>query len=361
MTEPGTALYDVAVVGAGPVGLAAAIEGRMLGLSVVLIEKRSGVIDKACGEGLMPGALPLLDRLGVDVEGHPLRGVTYRQGERSVTHRFAGEGGLGVRRTTLHAGLDARADALGVVRLTAKVTGVTSGSDHVTIVTGDGGDGTEGDGAEGSVIARYLLACDGLHSTVARLAGLARPAPRRSRRFGVRQHYAVAPWGDTIEVYYARNAEFYVTPVTDSVVGIAMLAGPRVDYAASLASVPELADRLRGAEPASSRRGAGPFRQRTRARTSGRILLVGDASGYVDAITGEGLRLGMAQARAAVHCVATNSPHDYERAWKRETRDFRLLTTALVTLATSPLRGTIVPLAARFPVLFGGIVERLAR
>ena len=351
MTEPGTAVYDVAVVGAGPVGLAAAIEGRMLGLSVLLIEKRSGVIDKACGEGLMPGALPLLGRLGVEVDGYPLRGVTYRQGEQSVTHRFVGEGGLGVRRTTLHAGLGARADALGVERLTAKVTGVTSDADHVTIST-EGGE---------SVTARYVLACDGLHSTVARLAGLALPAPRRSRRFGVRQHYAVAPWGDTIEVYYARNAEFYVTPVTDSVVGIAMLAGPRVDYAEALATVPELADRLRGAEPASSRRGAGPFRQRTRARTAGRILLVGDASGYVDAITGEGLRLGMAQARAAVHCVAGDTPRDYERAWRRETRDFRLLTTGLVALATSPLRGTIVPLAARFPALFGRIVERLAR
>jgi flavin-dependent dehydrogenase len=342
--------FDIAVVGAGPVGLAAAIEGRMKGLSVLLIEQRTGVIDKACGEGLMPGALPLLERLGVAVEGKPLRGVTYRQGARAVTHRFAGGGGLGVRRTTLHDALSARADELGVQRLTAKVSGVHSGVDDVTI-SSDADD----------VTARYLLACDGLHSTVARLTGLAGRAPQRARRYGVRQHYAVAPWSDTIEVYYADGAEFYVTPVTDDVVGIAMLAGQRVDYQTALGAVPDLAERLRDAEPATSRRGAGPFRQRTRARTSGRILLVGDASGYVDAITGEGLRLGMAQARVAVQSVGAGRPKDYERAWRRETRDFRLLTTGLVALATSPLRGTIVPLAARFPGLFGRIVERLAR
>jgi flavin-dependent dehydrogenase len=354
MSDPRAVLYDLIVVGAGPVGLAAAIEGRMMGLTVLLIEQRAGVIDKACGEGLMPGALPLLQRLGVEVEGRPLRGVTYRQADRSVTHRFADGGGLGVRRTTLYGALGRRADELGVERLTAKVTGVKPTDDRVTVVVNEGDTG-------GEVAARYLLACDGLHSTVARLTGLARAAPRRSRRYGVRQHYAVAPWGDTIEVYYAARAEFYVTPVTDSVVGIAMLAGPRVDFARALAEVPHLAQKLDGAAPASTRRGAGPFRQRTRARTLGRVLLVGDASGYVDAITGEGLRLGMAQARAAVHCVATNRPRSYERAWRRETRDFRLLTSALVALATSPARGSIVPLAATFPWLFGRIVERLAR
>jgi flavin-dependent dehydrogenase len=353
MSDQRAALYDLVVVGAGPVGLAAAIEGRMMGLTVLLIEQRPGVIDKACGEGLMPGALPLLRRLGVEVEGRPLRGVTYRQADRSVTHRFADGGGLGVRRTTLHGALALRADELGAERLAGKVTGVHSTDDRVVVTLNDS------DTAE--VTARYVLACDGLHSTVARLTGLARPAPRRARRYGVRQHYAVAPWSDTIEVYYAARAEFYVTPVTDSVVGIAMLAGPRVDFALALAEVPHLAEKLRGASPASTRRGAGPFRQRTRARTAGRVLLVGDASGYVDAITGEGLRLGMAQARAAVHCVATHRPHTYERAWRRETRDFRLLTTALVALATSPARGAIVPLAAMAPWLFGRIVERLAR
>ncbi len=342
-------IYDVAVVGGGPVGLAAAIEARLAGLSVVLLEQRIGVIDKACGEGLMPGAAPLLARLGVAPAGQPLRGVTYRQGSRQVTHRFAGAGGLGVRRTELHAALAARAEQLGVERLTAKVESVVASDDRLAI--------------NGDVACRYLLACDGLHSTVARLAGLAVAAPsarRRTRRYGVRQHYAVAPWSDNIEVYYGRSAEFYVTPVSDSVVGLSMLAGRGTDYETALAAIPALADRVAGAEAASPRRGAGPFRQRTRARTAGRILLVGDASGYVDALTGEGLRLGFAQARDAVRVVVAERPGDYERAWRRTTRDFRVLTSGLVLLATSPLRGWIVPLAVRLPRLFGRIVERLA-
>lgn len=353
-------VFDVAVVGGGPVGLAAAIEARMAGLSVLLLEQRAGAIDKACGEGLMPGALPLLARLGVVVDGHALLGVTYVGAGRSVTHRFAGTGGMGVRRTTLHAALTARLDELGVQRATAKVDAVRQTPDAVVVGMGT----TE-------YTARYLLGCDGLHSTVARLAGLREP-PRstrrlpgrtisRERRYGVRQHFFVAPWSNNIEVYYGKAAELYVTPVSETVVGIAMLARRGIDFDAAVAAAPDLAAHLAGRRAASERRGAGPFSQRTRARTQGRVLLVGDASGYVDAITGEGLRLGMAQAREAVRCVVAGRPGDYEMAWRQQTRDFRVLTTGLVALATSPLRGAIVPLAVMLPRLFGVVVERLAR
>ena len=63
---------DVLVVGGGPVGLAAAIEARLRGLDVVVLEPRRGTVDKACGEGLMPGALGLLHRWDVDPPGHVL-------------------------------------------------------------------------------------------------------------------------------------------------------------------------------------------------------------------------------------------------------------------------------------------------
>lgn len=341
---------DVLVVGGGPIGLAAAIEARLAGLDVVVVEPRGAAIDKACGEGLMPGAVAALARLGVHPQGHPLLGIGYRGGARHVEHRFAAGAGLGVRRTTLHAALDARATELGVRRIVGRVDAIAQDRDAVTAA---------------GIRARWLLGCDGLHSTVRQAVGLAadgsprRGAGRDRRRFGLRQHFYVTPWTDLVEVHWGRSVEAYVTPVADDVVGVALLGPRHTDYARALATFPELADRLRGAEPAGTLRGAGPLRQRTSRRTAGRVRLVGDASGYVDALTGEGLRVGLAQAAAAV--AHLDDADGYERAWSASTRDYRVLTTALVAMATSPLRRVIVPTAVHLPRAFGAVVERLAR
>ena len=335
---------DLLVVGGGPVGLAAAIEARLAGLSVTVIEPRDGAIDKACGEGLMPGAVPLLARLGVEPRGFALRGVSYQDGKREANHAFVTGSGLGVRRTTLHAALHNRAVELGAHFVYEKVDSLTNTADLVEAV---------------GIQADWMLACDGLHSTVARLAGLNRPAPAARRRFGLRRHFRVEPWSDLIEVHWNRFGEVYVTPTADGMVGIALLAKQHTSFDEALAASPRLADRLKNAEPASELRGAGPLRQQTTARSAGRIMLVGDASGYVDAITGEGLRLGFDQARAAV--AAITSGVDYEREWSRITRDFRVLTSGLAYVATTPLHGAVVPLATALPGLYGRAVETLAR
>ncbi|MEO7121866.1 MAG: NAD(P)/FAD-dependent oxidoreductase [Lacisediminihabitans sp.] len=352
-------LLDVLVVGGGPVGLAAAIEARMRGLTVTVVEPREGSVDKACGEGLMPGAVTALARLGVTPGGHALRGIRYLSAHRQVEHRFEGaaghgsgtgsaalEGtGLGVRRTVLHSALADRAMELGVRFVTAKVTALEQDADGVVAA---------------GIRARYLIGADGLHSTVRSLLDLER-APSSHRRYGIRQHFRIQPWSDLVEVHWTDTVEAYVTPVDDCTVGVALLGRQGMDYAARLAGIPALASRLAGIEPASKLRGAGPFRQRASRRRVGRVMLVGDSSGYVDAITGEGIRVGLAQAEAAVTCIAADDVAGYERAWAQRTRDFRLLTTGLVALAGSPLRPVIVPLATALPGVFGAIVERLAR
>lgn len=336
---------DVLVVGGGPIGLAAAIEARLRGLTVTVIEPRTAAIDKACGEGLMPGAMPALARLGIDPPGYPLRGISYRDATRQVDHRFARGEGRGVRRTALHAALAARADELGVRRAGGRVDALEQNGDEVVA---------------GGIHSRYLLAADGLHSRVRRMVGLELPA-QGAKRFGLRQHFEIAATNDLIEVHWGRGFEAYVTPVSPTVVGVAVLGPPGTNFSAAVNSIPSLAARLAGATAASELRGAGPLRQRTRGRTAGRVMLVGDASGYVDAITGEGIRVGLAQAQAAIDCIVAGRASRYDARWRAATRDFRMLTGGLVAAATSPLRAGIVPAAAHLPNVFGAVVERLAR
>lgn len=391
---------DVLVVGGGPVGLAAAIHARRAGLDVLVVDRRAAVqdgpLDKACGEGLLPGALAAVRALDVDPAGHPLAGISYRAAGRHgdvrhADHVFAAGPGRGVRRTTLHAALRDRALALGAHVRHATLRHLrqdASGVDAVLLdpaaaPTGSGGHGEPGPG-DGlvRVRARHVLGCDGLHSTVRRLAGLdGAPYRAAADRYGLRTHYRVAPWTDLVEVHWAAHAEAYVTPVAPDLVGVAVL-GPRADRDARRrpgdshddaqggpqggahgggppAVFGELAERLRGAPVAGRVLGAGPLRRRARRRTAGRVRLVGDASGYVDALTGEGVRVGLAQAEAAVRHL--DDAAAYERAWVRATRDYRVLTTGLLAWAASPARGAIVPAAHAAPWLYGAVVERLAR
>ncbi len=341
----------VVIVGGGPVGLAAALFAQQAAMHPIVLEAKDSDGDKACGEGLMPGVMPLLKQLGIDPPGHDLLGVSYRQGTTQVDHLFPEGPGRGVRRTALVEEMRAEVDRLGIERIHARVTGLTQGRDDVRVHCAGAID----------VSADYVLGCDGLHSTIARQLGLANRPRARARRYGLRQHFSRAPWSSMIEVYYAGDAELYITPVDDETVGVAVLGRRGVDLHETIARVPEVSAKLQGAAVASSLRGAGPFPYRVHRAQVGRVLLVGDAAGYVDAITGEGLRVGFAQAHEAITALGAGRPDSYPRRWKAVTREFRVLTRGLVLLASSPLRQSIVPVSRRVPWVFGAIVNRLAR
>jgi flavin-dependent dehydrogenase len=338
-------MRDLLVAGGGPVGLATALYAARAGLDVAVIEPRPSAIDKACGEGLMPGAVQALEGLGVRPDGRPLTGIRYVNDTSTVEARFRHGAGRGVRRTTLHAALLEAAREAEVVTFQRAVRTVEDRGDHLLV-----------DGEP----TRYLIAADGLHSPVRRMVGLDRPSDQR-RRYGQRHHVAVAPWTSMVEVHWSPVGEAYVTPIAPDLVGIAVLTTQRRPLDDLLPQFPRLAPRLDG-PTVTSVRGAGPLRQRSRRRVAGRVLLVGDASGYIDALTGEGIALGLAQARAAVDAVTAGRPHRYELAWRRLGWRHDLLTQALLTATRRPaLRDRLVPAAAALPRVFGAAVDLLAR
>ncbi|WP_117210233.1 NAD(P)/FAD-dependent oxidoreductase [Allorhizocola rhizosphaerae] len=325
---------DVLVVGGGPAGLAAARFAALSGLSAMVAEPRQAPVDKACGEGIMPGGLASLRTLGLSLDGVPFHGIAYVDGSSSVVARFANGPGLGVRRTALHCSLSA-----GVECVPVRVTSLEQGPDWVRA---------------GGITARWLIAADGLHSTVRRCVGVQSFAGT-PRRYGLRAHWNARPWSEFVEVWWSRLGEAYVTPVAPDVVGVAILSASR----AWLDAFPGLEDRL--GKRIGSVRGAGPLRQVVSRRVAGRVLFVGDSAGYEDALTGEGISLAVKQARAAIASIADGDPARYERDWQRITREYRMLTRGLVVATRFPVaRKAIVPLSARLPSVFTAIVNRLA-
>ncbi len=172
-------MIDLLVAGGGPAGLATALHAARAGLDVVVVERRSGAIDKACGEGLMPHTVRQLERLGVQPQGREFSGITYVDGDRRASAEFRSGAGRGVRRIALHAALLEAATAAGVKVVQGDVGKVTQDGTSVRV---------------GELRARYLAAADGLHSPIRRSLGLAVPCDG-PRRWGIRRHVQIALYG----------------------------------------------------------------------------------------------------------------------------------------------------------------------
>lgn len=350
-------MTDLVVAGAGPAGLMTALHARAAGLDVLVVDPRTGPIDKACGEGLMPGALRSLEALGLDLEqdvpGREFRGIRYLDGDAHAEAHFRDGPGRGVRRDVLQGALARLAAERGIQRVTGRIGDVRQGADSVTS-TLHTASGTS------AVTADHLVAADGLHSPIRQRLGLQLPAAGPPR-WGLRRHVAVAPWTDLVEVHWATGAEVYVTPVGDHEVSVAVLSGRRASFDEHLSAFPALADRLAGAN-ADDVRGAGPLRQRVKGRVSGRVLLVGDAAGYVDALTGEGIDIAARASLRLVQCLVAGRPGDYEQAWQQVTRRYRWITGSLLAASRQQsVRRRLVGAAARLPRVFDAAVDQLTR
>lgn len=239
-----SARHDLVIVGGGPAGLATALHAARAGLDTVVVEPRPAPVDKACGEGLMPGAVRSLAALGLAVPGVPVSGIRYVQGARGVQAAFRHGPGMGVRRTDLHGVLHRAVLAAGVPVLPLRVAEVRQDRAGVS-VPGTG------------LRSRWLVGADGLHSRVRRSLGL-EVRTRGAPRYGLRRHYAVAPWSPYVEVHWGSDAEAYVTPIGPRLVGIAVLTTRRASFTSHLEGFPALAARLPPDRAVTSVRGAGP-------------------------------------------------------------------------------------------------------
>jgi flavin-dependent dehydrogenase len=345
---------DAVVVGAGPSGAATALLLARSGHRVLLLDRAHFPRDKACGEGLMPSGVAALGRLGVldavlASGAPPLRTVTYevRSAERSATAAFPappGGGaswGLGVRRLRFDAVMVEALHRQPGVRLLEGV--------RVDGLLRDARGRITGVRAAGATFpARVVVGADGLHSPVRALAGWT-PGPGSRRRYGLAGHWRAPTSGSGgITVTLAGDHEWYQAPVGPGELLVSVL-GERArigtvarDYtAAARTALP----RLRDAEPLGDPLGAGLFRQRPRRIAGCGLFLVGDAAGYDDPTTGEGIAIGLLMAeQMAVHLdsllteraspveAADAYARDHGRLWA----DRRRLTALALALAGHP-------------------------
>ena len=293
-------MKEVFVIGGGPAGLAAAIAVRKRGFGVSVADPCEPPIDKTCGEGLLPDAVEALSRLGVELPrgvGSAIRGIRFLHESESAEACFPSKPGLGVRRTALHGSLVAHASACGVsLRWRARVRAT--------------GDGLFLDGQR--VSAGWIIGADGANSIVRRWSGLDGHS-RPSHRFAFRTHFRVLPWTDFVEVYWGRGIQIYVTPIGEMDVCVAVVSHEsRTRLNDALRDFPALADRLRGAEPITTERGGITGMMKLTRVSRDNVALVGDASGCVDAVTGEGLGLAFRQAMELADAMAAGKLGLYE-------------------------------------------------
>jgi menaquinone-9 beta-reductase len=378
-------MVDVIIAGGGIAGASLAILLARQGLEVKVFDRARFPREKACGEGLMPAGVQALARLGVEIEGAPFAGIRYWHGDESVEGRFPGNSfGLAVRRRHLdevllrtashqpgvHVSTDCRIEAPLVEN--GRIRGV---------ITSSGGER-----------ARLTVGADGANSTLRHKLGW--DASGKSRRFGTRSHYHVrvgqafllaaglppgvvqrrqticAGWKaggrqeclphNWVDVFLEPRREFYVTPLPNQELLVATLS----DSKRSTSHLPRrLAELLQHAEPIDEPLGAAPLNVRAFRRHAAGFVLLGDAAGNCDPITGGGMTQALLSSEMLASRLAKAFPpterdlaaFDAER--ERMLRDYRRLTAMVLAIAK---RKSLIPPALHilraWPALFSHLI-----
>jgi geranylgeranyl reductase family protein len=353
-----TARVDVVVVGAGPGGSSAAAGLARRGASVLLLEASEHPRPKACAEYASPRIVEELARIGLGPEAWrdaavPLDGMDLLAGGHRVRIGYADRRGprtaWGLDRRRFDARLAQHAAASGAtLEERSRVVGLLDGGGRIRGVRV-----RRPDGREEAIVADHVVGADGARSTVARLLRVQAPV-RMPRRLGlVAHHEPVDGLHDHGEMHAARGWYVGLAPVAGALnVGMALPMGPsrsaEARFAEAIAGLPAVARRLAGSRRIGPIRGAAPIGHRVRDVAGPGWLLVGDAAGFVDPFTGEGIHRALRAARAAADAIVAGG--DVAPGYRRERRRAFAAKAALSWL----IQGFLVA-----PGLLGHAVARL--
>jgi len=337
---------DVAVVGAGPAGAAAALFAASRGHRVIVFDKQAFPRDKPCGEGLMPAGRPALRALGLEddvVSGGapPLEGIQFGLPEQPPVavpfpEHDGEQAGLGIRRLAFDAQL---VDALGHDSH-IQFCPQTEARD---IRTGDDGSATVITAA-GEVRARVVAVADGLRSAFRHRLGWT-VGPRPPHRYGIVAHWSMdAPVDPWVRITFDRGLEVYEGPVAGNqrMVGLLCYQDRMREFGGQLEPryreiAQSLRPGLRHADLVGSVSAVGPFWFRASTVAQNGVFLIGDAAGFTDPITGEGVATGLRQARAFATALESPNPErTYRLAHRRLTRDPRRVAALFLRLSRTP-------------------------
>lgn len=361
---------DVLIAGGGVAGSSLAILLGRRGLTVELFERATFPREKPCGEGLMPAGVAVLERLGLAgaVGGEPFCGIRYHVGRRTLEARFPetnGQPTSGRAQRRLHL------DRV-LFQAAAATPGVTAHTGvRVEAPLRENGR-VVGLCVEGTPRrAPLVVAADGVQSGLRRALGLAVPAHRK--RFGTRVHFRL-PAGQAqpawVDVFMGRGYELYVASLPERELLVAALADAEVlggpieqTFHRWCRAHGALAARLEGAAKVTDLLCAAPLGARARAGVAPGIVLLGDAAGSIDPITGGGMTHALLTAELLAEHVARNlgvTADDWLWEFDRERqallRDYRILTRLVLWLADHPRAAEPLVSALRFAP---GLVSQL--